>query len=286
MALVLAEAYKWLKDQPDRSIDLILSSPPYAEKADRYPDLKEELRPPKDWREWISWNYNLIEEAVRVAKIVFWVVDSPRVLGEYRPAVEGLLFHLATNPKFELKTPHIWHKNGAPGGMNWPGHDWEYVIAVHTKGEEFYYDPKAIGAPAKFDSGPGRQRGGNGTRRVAKKGVKKGVLARPRDVLSDFFRVTVGGGHLGRSVASGVCDMEDDKFASQGQAPFPWWLATRFVTGFSPPGGVVGDCFTGTGTVRIAAYDAGRTFRGCELSPSQFAIAQARAKRLNYPIVF
>lgn len=268
-----ADALGWLLRQPDQSVDLVLTSPPYALKVKRYRDMPEDVFLPTTVSMWVSWQAAIITECCLISRgMVFVVVDSPRVDGRYRPAVEGLLWLLDTDKLITMRTPHVWHKNGAPGGPKYPGHDWETVIACHRSGIDPFYNPTAIGHAAKFDSGPGRQRKANGERSVAKQGVKKGALSRPRDVV----RCTVGGGHMGRVRADGKIDRADDRLACSGEAPFPVRLADYFIRGWSKTGDVICDPFFGTGTTPVAARSLDRRFIGSEIRPCQIEIAKRR----------
>lgn len=260
--------------------DLVFGSPPYALKMDRYtlspmhrgdPDAC-----PADPDKWAAWMCELTVELLdRCDGFVCWVVDSPRSSGTYNPAVEMLTVALHRHPLVALRTPHIWHKNGAPGSPYYPGHDWEKVIVCDSRGFA-KVNMAEIGHPAKFDSGPGRQRASDGKRRSVKAGVKKGKLARPRDVV----RVTVGGGHMGRvDPATGKIVMEDDRLATSGsEAPFPWRLADWFVRGFSPAGGTVCDPFLGSGTTAVASVMNGRSFVGCDVRDRPLDIARDRLR--------
>ena len=273
-----SDAMGFLLTQSDGSVDMVFTSPPYALKCRRYPGMPADAYIPSNVIEWVRWIDGVINECCRVSRgMVFVVVDSPRKDGEYKPAVEGLLWTLATDNRITLRTPHIWHKNGAPGGTKYPGHDWESIIACHARGVDPFYDPKAIGHAAKFDSGPGRQRKANGERSQAKAGVKKGALARPRDVI----RCTVGGGHMGRVGPNRLIDREDDKLACSGEAPFPVRLADHFLRGWCPPGGRVLDPFFGTVTTAVSAIVQGKTFIGCDARASQIEIATKRLKRME-----
>jgi hypothetical protein len=272
-------ALAFLQRQADRSVDLVLFSPPYALKVKRYRDMPANTYIPDNSLDWVDWMAGVLDQCCRISRgMVFCVVDSPRIDGAYIPAVEGLLWTLATTRRrLVQRTPHIWHKNGAPGGPKYPGHDWEMVIACHGFGIEPFYNPTAIGHAAKFDSGPGRQRKANGERSIAKHGVKKGTLSRPRDVV----RFTVGGGHMGRVGPDGKIDMADDQLACSGEAPYPVRLADYFIRGWCPDGGRVCDPFVGTGTTAVAAVGQGKQFIGCDVRESQIEIARQRIDLLN-----
>lgn len=280
IALNVSDVADFLLAQPPASVDLVFGSPPYALKGGRYRNLPDGSFVPQTVSEWVRWMAMVVEQSCRISRgMVFFVVDSPRVQGEYNPAVEGLLWTLATDKQVVIRTPHVWHKNGAPGGTKWPGHHWELVLGLHGRGVEPFYDPVRIGHAAKYDSGPGRQRKANGERSLAKQGVKKGALSRPHDVV----RFTVGGGHMGRVKPDGVIDKDDDRLACSGEAPYPVRLADYFLRGWCPPGGTVCDPFTGTGTTAVAAHGLGMDFIGCDLRACQIEVAKARIERLEKP---
>ena len=67
-------------------------------------------------------------------------------------------------------------------------------------------------------------------------------IANPGNVI----RCSVGGGSMG------------DRLCHENEAPFPEALAERFIRSFCPPGGVVLDCFGGSGTVGKVAAMHGR----------------------------
>lgn len=53
-------------------------------------------------------------------------------------------------------------------------------------------------------------------------------------------------------------------------APFPLELARRVIRLWCPPGGMVCDPYSGSGTTMLAAYLEGRSFVGAELMPNYF----------------
>lgn len=81
---------------------------------------------------------------------------------------------------------------------------------------------------------------------------------------SDVIRCLAGGGHLG------------NKSAHSNEAPFPESLVTPFILSFCPPGGVVCDPFTGSGTTGAVALRHGRRFVGCDVRQSQVDLASKR----------
>jgi hypothetical protein len=74
----------------------------------------------------------------------------------------------------------------------------------------------------------------------------------------------VGGGRIGNPLAH------------ENEAPFPESLAEFFIESFCPPGGVVADCFSGSGTTGAVAVRTGRRFVGCDLRQSQVELSRRR----------
>jgi hypothetical protein len=108
------------------------------------------------------------------------------------------------------------------------------------------------------------------------------VLANPGNVVTETYTAAevdellglvgttidckAGGGQMG----------EGDAFSRLNEAPFPETLAERFILSFAPPGGLVIDPFTGSGTTGAVAVRHGRRFRGCDLRQSQVDLARRR----------
>jgi hypothetical protein len=193
------------------------------------------------------------------------------------PAVEELMGRISGDRRLVLCTPHVWTKNSPPGGPNYPGHAYEKIVVAHRRGATPHYNPDEIATPAKFTSGAFRQRRADGVRVVSDRKNPKGKPSRPRDVI----HCTVGGRHMGRERPDGKVDLEDDRLACSGEAPFPWRLARRLIRGMSKPGDVVGDCFLGSGTTALASVMYGRRFIGCDLVADNIGIAEKRMALLE-----
>jgi hypothetical protein len=85
-------------------------------------------------------------------------------------------------------------------------------------------------------------------------------LANPGNVI----RATVGGGLMGSPLAH------------ENEAPFPVALAEFFIKSFAPPGGLVLDCFSGSGTTGAGAVRHGRRLAGGDLRPPHVELSRHR----------
>ncbi len=82
--------------------------------------------------------------------------------------------------------------------------------------------------------------------------------------MGEFVDCTVGGGQMGSALAH------------DNEAPFPETLVERFVRSFCPPGGIVADCFSGSGSTAAVALAWGRRTIACDLRQSQVDLTVRR----------
>jgi len=76
-----------------------------------------------------------------------------------------------------------------------------------------------------------------------------------------------------------------NKLASENEAPYPEWLVKFFVRSFCPPGGIVADCFSGSGTTIAVAVSEGRRGIACDLRDSQVQLTRRRLEGVT-PCMF
>jgi hypothetical protein len=95
--------------------------------------------------------------------------------------------------------------------------------------------------------------------------VNPGNVVDPGDVIDCG---SVGGGKMG------------DDLCHDNEAPFPEALAEFLIRSFCPPGGIVCDPFSGSGTTAAVALKLGRRFAGCDLRKSQVELTKQRIARV------
>jgi len=263
-----ADCLSWMRSQPDQSVDLVIGSPPYAEKGERYGGSH-----PWPTDDWVTWMLEVTREATRITRnVVVWVVNGTVREGRYLPACEGLVWE-AFKAGIVCERPCIWHKNAPPNRRDWFGNDWEFCLAFRPEHSNRYFDWESIAEPPKYNAGGRfRQRTKTGERRLGN-AYPKNKLARPRDVL----RVTVGGGHLGSAIAH------------ENEAPFPEKLVWYFVNSLCPRGGIVLDPFAGSGTTLAVAVAARRRSINVDIRPEQVELmrrrlAEARRAKLSVAV--
>lgn len=90
----------------------------------------------------------------------------------------------------------------------------------------------------------------------------------PEDELPNVVKVIVGGGVMG------------SKLAHENEAPFPENLAKWFIRHLCPPGGMVLDPFSGSGTTVSAAIQLDRNGIGTDIRQSQVDLGRKRIEEL------
>src|SRR5262245_29206150 len=86
--IIHGDCVEEMRKLPSGCVDLMIGSPPYAEKGERY---GEHWAMPTD--RWIEWMFQVTSNAIRISKnCVVWVVNGSVKDGRYLPACEGLVW--------------------------------------------------------------------------------------------------------------------------------------------------------------------------------------------------
>lgn len=310
---------------PDKSVDLVFGSPPYADARTYGIDAQ------RSCHEWIEWMLGVTSECLRVSRgAVVWVVGGTTRDRSYQPAAEGLKYRWFCESGItgcDMYRPCFWYapcRIPGSGGDQWFRADVEYVLCFKRKGPLPWTDNTACGHPPKWapggemshrlsdgarvnqwghsaDSGAtvtlpdgcirskgtrpshrdkwGGTLGSTGSRR-ADGSRRTRQWQRPSDNEENLaeqlyeppakanpgtlIQTNVGGGHMG------------DKLAHKSEAPFPEDLVKRFVLSVCPPGGIVLDPFSGSGTTVAVARDLGCHGIGADIRFSQCVLGRQR----------
>lgn len=248
------------------SVDLIVTSPPYA---DQRKDTYGGIHPDK----YVEWFLPIGAELKRVLKPTgsFILNIKERVVdGERHTYVLELI--LALRKQGWLWTEeYVWHKrNSYPG--KWPNRfrdGWERCLHF-TRQKRFAMYQEAVRVPIG-DWSQSRLRNLSET-----------------DRRRDNSRVQSGFGKkienwIGRELAypDNVLYLATECSNREHSAAFPVELPAWFIKLFTQPGDVVLDPFLGSGTTAVAARQLGRCCIGIEMNPTYFQVAQERLNTMQ-----
>lgn len=254
MTLFDGDCLKLLKEIPDQSVDLIITSPPYCmNKA--YEDSTDDINTFK-----ISHN-RIFDDLYRVLKnggSICWQVGYHVTNSAIIP-LDYLIYEIFTSKNDELDIPLILRNriiwtfgHGLNSTQRFSGR--HEMILWFTKGNEYEFNLDNVRIPQKY---PGKR---------YYKGEHKGELS---------------GNPLGKN-PSDVWDIPNVKAnhveKTSHPCQFPVALPQRLIKALTDSDGIVLDPFMGSGTTALAAYIEGRRFIGSELHQEYYDLSVDRIK--------
>lgn len=284
-----------------QSVDLVVGSPPYAD-ARLYLEDGRDLGISRDQFAWVDWMLAVTAEALRVTRgAVIWVCAGVTRDRNYWPCCEGLLWE-AHKRGWLSERPVYWHRVGIPGsgGDQWFRADVEYCLAF-KRAEKFpWSDNTACGHPPKWAPGGAMSNRMASGKRVNAFGVRRdgvrigatrsygkryteeapahasALAGDDREAIANpgsLLHTNAGGRNLGHPIAH------------ENEAPYPEAVPEFFIKSLCPPGGIVCDPFSGSGTTAATAERLGRRAVGFDLRLSQCRLGRRRVDRPHAPVV-
>ena len=247
--IILGDCESVLDELPDESVDLIFTSPPYADQRKKtYGGIKPD--------EYVNWFLPKADAFLRVLKpsgTFVLNIKERAVNGERHTYVIELILEMRRSGWFWTEE-FIWHKkNSYPG--KWPNRfrdNWERLIQFN-KSRKFNMYQEEVMIPV----------GDWANRRLAN--------LSETDKIRDESRVGSGFGKnvsnwIGRDMVypNNVLHLATESANKQHSAAFPVPLPTWFIKLFTQPGDTVLDPFVGSGTTAVAALLLGRHYVGID----------------------
>ncbi len=250
--LMLGDCLERMKEIPDGSVDLIVTSPPYD-------NLRSYNGNNNQWGEHV-WKA-VIKDIKRVlvdGGVCVWIVGDKTVKGsETGTSFRQALW--AIDCGMNLHDTMIYKKaNPIPQNHNRYEQSFEYMF-VFSKGKPKTFNP--IKVPTKnngktFDWGNRKTiMDKNQARRHRETDLR--VVSKEK-TMANIFTYSIGGGHTGHP------------------AVFPFQLAQDHIISWSNESDTILDPFMGSGTTGVAAKNLNRNFIGIELDENYFEIAKNR----------
>lgn len=255
--LIQGDCLDKMKDIPDGSVDLTVTSPPYDNLRTYNGNIAQ----------WSFEKFQAIaKELYRITAaggVVVWVVgdSTSKFCESFTSFKQALKFH---EIGFNLLDTMIYYKqNYAPAypSLRRYANQFEYMF-VFSKGKPKTFNPiQKQKARNKTEKVAFRQKDGSLTRKVKPEG-------RETKDASNVWEYAVGGNLTGHP------------------AVFPEKLAHDHIISWSNPGDTVLDPFMGSGTTGVACVNTNRNFIGIELDENYFKIAQDRIEEAKKNIKF
>ncbi len=262
--IILGDCLEELKSFQDNTVDLIVTSPPYADKRIKtYGGIKPE--------KYVEWFLPRSKEFLRVLKPdgTFILNIKEKVEnGERHTFVLELILHLRKQGWLWTEE-FIWHKkNSYPGKWSNRFRDsWERLLQFNKTKKFNMYQEEVMVPMGDW----------------AKTRLKK---LSETDKKRDTSKVGSGFGKnisnwIGRDKAypSNVLHLATETGNKSHSAVFPKELPAWFIKLFTKPGDIVLDPFSGSGTTCIAALELDRKSIGIEIKEEYYDLAQENIEK-------
>lgn len=262
--VVLASSDEWLSEMPRASVDLVFTSPPYAD-ARSYSRIH-----PDRYVEWfLPFAIAMFETTTATGSLVLniknRVANRGPLRGQRHPYVYQLVLALQEMGWRWIET-YIWFKpNAVPGRFGPRTKDsFEYVYHF-ARGSRPYFDLEAVRVPYKATPEEIARR------RLDTLGRRNTDAGFGRDRTKTYL---LGGADPGNVI--NVPQTYNQHRVVAHTAAMPEGLAAFFIRVASPPGGIVLDPFAGSGTTVVVARRLGRRGGGCDIHPDFVEEARRR----------
>ena len=262
--LLLGDCQEQLKSVESDSVDLIVTSPPYAnQRAATYGGIK-----PDDYAAWFMPIADQLQRVLKPSGTFILNIKEPAVNGQRHTCVLEIILEMRKR-SWLWTEEFVWHKKNCYPGK-WPNRfrdAWERLLQFN-KHRKFKMNQESVMVPVG-DWYENRMRNLSDTDRV-----------RDESKVGSGFGKKVEN-WLGRDMVypTNVLHGATECGNRQHSAVFPYWLPEWFIDLFTDPGDVVLDPFAGSGTAVFAALAMGRNAIGIELHEPYFEKMQAELEQ-------
>jgi len=259
--IVIGDCRILLLDYPSKCVDLIVTSPIYAEKR----ALSCGGIRPEDYAAWFLERSEQFLRVLNPTGSFILNIKEGAQNGERQTYVIELV--LALRKQGWLWTEeYIWHKrNSFPG--KWPNRfrdAWEHCYHF-TKEKKFYMNQDAVMVPM-----------GNWAKTRLRRLTSADDKRHDPSVRSGFGKNLFNWVGRKKAYPTNVIHLATECGNKLHPAAFPLELPTWFIKLFTRPGDVVLDPFVGSGTTAVAAKQLGRQFLGIDASSEYCRLAEER----------
>jgi len=260
-AVHLGDCLDVLNDYSDQCIDLIITSPPYADqRSNTYGGIK-----PDDYVSWFLPRADQFRRVLKPTGSFVLNIKEKAVNGERHTYVLELI--LALRKQGWLWTEeYIWHKKNCYPGK-WPNRfrdAWERCLHF-TRQRQFKMNQDAVRVPM----GDWAQ--------TRLKSLGKNDVVRYESQVGNAFAKNIANWQ-GRTLAypTNVLHLATETGNKNHSAAYPLALPQWFIKLFTDEGDIVLDPFAGSGTTLQAAMEAGRNAIGIDIEPEFVALCQEK----------
>jgi DNA modification methylase len=280
----LGDCFELIKDLPDNSVDLVITSPPYADIVNYGKDIS--IKKPGEYVDWLLPLFNEIHRVLKPSGSFILNINDNCSNGLRNPFIYELIYRSQKETKMKFYDTYIWHKmNGIPNGSNKRfRNNTEFIFHfVKNQKELKFHMERVLKEPAetyiqrsKTPQGVDRQVT-DGVRVRKTKMIK--YLTGSTNKTKDGYELPV----TERTLPELVRPDNVFRFPTAGQArdntirhpaPYHKELPTYFINLLTDEGDTILDVFSGIGTTGLGCND--RNYIGFELNEKYAEFSKVR----------
>ena len=111
----IGDCFELIKELPDNSIDLIITSPPYADIVNYGKNIS--IQKPQDYCDWLLPIFSQIQRVLKPSGSFILNINDTCKAGLRNPFIYELIYRSQKETKLKFYDTYIWHKrNGIPNG--------------------------------------------------------------------------------------------------------------------------------------------------------------------------
>ena len=286
------DCFELIKTQPDNSVDLVITSPPYADIVNYGKNIS--IKKPNEYVDWIIPLFKEIYRVLKPSGSFILNINDNCSNGVRNTFIYDLISTNNKQTKLKLYDTYIWHKrNGIPNGSPKRFRNTTEFIFHFVKDQKklkFYMDrvleEPTVSTKERFSRG--KVYGSQGT---IEDGVRIKTPIKFRKFRYTNIKVDEDGLQTNKTAYRQIPDkVRPDnvfRFSTAGAArdnhikhpaPFHKELPTYFINLLTDEGDIVLDVFAGIGTTGLSCKELNRQFVGYELNPKYVDFGN---KRIN-----
>lgn len=262
------DCFELIKELEDNSVDLVLTSPPYADIVNYGKNIS--IKKPNEYVDWLLPLFNEIHRVLKPSGSFILNINDNCNNGYRNPFIYELIYRNSKETPLKLYDTYIWHKkNGIPnGGKKRFRNNTEFIFHfVKDRNHLKFYMDRVMEEPAQMTKDRAKypwQPKGHGEivdgTRTNKKTLEK---YEPDKVRPDnVFRFSTAGLARDNTI--------------RHPAPFHRELPEYFINLLTDEGDVVLDPFSGIGTTGLPCRDMNRQYIGYEMNAKYVEFSEKR----------
>ena len=271
--IIEGDCFELIKDLPDNSVDLVVTSPPYADIVNYGKNIS--IKKPQEYVDWLLPLFNQIQRVLKPSGSFILNINDNCSNGLRNPFIYEMIYRSQKETKLKFYDTYIWHKkNGIPNGSNKRFRNMtEFIFhfAKDRKQMKFYMD-RVLEEP-NISTLPERRRGKR-KRVMYANNDRTHRIDYYEDNITDRSNEKIRPDNVFRfSTAASARDNH-----IKHPAPYHKQLPEYFINLLTDEGDTVLDVFSGIGTTGLPCRDLNRNYIGFELNPKYVEFSR---KRIN-----